>query len=455
MFSINRQRGATLIIMLLILVLGTATLLAGSLNSTALQIERSAISDQALAQVKAALIGYAITYGDTHSGEVHGYLPCPDFDGGNPEGSSEAVCGSKNVSVLGRLPWRTLDLPLLRDGAGECLWYAVAGTYKNNPKTDLMNWDNEGLFEVLGDNGERLAGANAASRAVAVIFAPGTVRGTQDRTPSGSAPLCGGNYIASNYLDSDDLHDNSSVSAIASAVTTFTSGSSHKVNDRMIYITRNDIFDALLRRSDFIATLTEMTQQTAKCIAAFGTNNGYSGSANKSLPWPAPLVLSGYGANTSYNDADGLYAGRVPYQADTSKTATGNGMSGFNLLSPSNCPAAWSDLNAWWSNWKDHLFYAIAGEFKPDSLPTSPCGNCLRVNGSGSYAAVILFAGKRLASQDRMDKGALNAYLEGRNVSNYPNAVGNADYEVASSTDVFNDVLYCIDENLAVLPCPP
>ncbi|MGO8754455.1 MAG: hypothetical protein ACLQHK_04415 [Gallionellaceae bacterium] len=450
-----RQHGAALIIMLLILVLGMTTLLVSSLHSAALPIERSKISDQALAQAKAALIGYAITYGDNHGGEVHGYLPCPDFDGGNPEGSAEAVCGSKNVSALGRFPWRTLNLPLLRDGSGECLWYAVAGSYKNNPKTDLMNWDNDGLFEVLGSSGERLAGADAASRAVAVIFAPGAAQGNQDRMPTGSAPLCGGNYIASHYLDSDGAHDNSVVSTLANAITTFVSGTSATVNDRVAYITRDDIFNALLRRSDFISTLTAMTQRTADCIAAFGTKNGYNGSLNKSLPWPAPLTLSSYGADASYDDTNDLYAGRVPYQADTAKTATGNSISGINLLNASNCPGGWSAVDAWWNNWKDHLFYAIAAEFKPGSLPTGPCGTCLRVNGSGQYAAVILFAARKLPAQERTDRSVLSAYLEGRNASNYPNAGGNGDYEVSAGADTFNDVLYCIDENLAVLPCPP
>ncbi len=454
MCSNTGQQGATLIIMLLIMVLGMASLLIGSMNIAAQQIERNRISDEALAQAKAALIGYAITYGDSHSGEVPGYLPCPDFDGGNPEGSAEAVCGSKNVSVLGRLPWRTLNLPQLRDGAGECLWYAVAGSYKNNPKTDLMNWDNNGDFEVRGDSDEQLAGPDPASRAVAVIFAPGMAQGNQDRTSSGNTPACGGNYLAVNYLDNDGAHDNSYVPSIAGAISTFSSGTSPTFNDRMIFITKDDIFDALLRRSDFISTLTAMTQQTAECIAVFGTRNGYSGSANKSLPWPAPLVLSSYGANASYNDASDLYAGRVPYQVDTARTATGNSISG-NLLYPGNCPAGWSDVDAWWSNWKDHLFYAIAAEFKPGNLATNPCGTCLRVNGNGPYAAVILFAGKRLASQDRADRSVLAAYLEGRNAGNYSNAGGNSDYEVSVETDVFNDVLYCIDEQLAVQPCPP
>src|SRR3989338_6736038 len=149
----SKQLGAALMVMLVIMVMGIAAMLINSLGATRLKNARREITRNALAQAKDALIGYAITYGDTHSGEVHGYLPCPDTDASNGEGSSKLSCGSKNTSVVGRLPWRSLGLAPLRDGNGECLWYAVSGTYKNNSKTDLMNWDNAGLFEVMASDG--------------------------------------------------------------------------------------------------------------------------------------------------------------------------------------------------------------------------------------------------------------------------------------------------------------
>src|SRR3990167_9391829 len=134
----TKQRGAALLIMLVVMIIGAITIFVSSLNSSALKIERDKATAAALAQAKDALIGYAITYGDTHISQVHGYLPCPDpngIAGANAEGSSE-TCGTKNVSTIGRLPWKTLGLSPLHDGNGECLWYAVAGTYKNNPMTD-------------------------------------------------------------------------------------------------------------------------------------------------------------------------------------------------------------------------------------------------------------------------------------------------------------------------------
>ena len=49
-----------------------------------------------------------------------GDLPCPDRD---DDGDADAVPGCDTAALaLGRLPWKTLGLPDLRDGDGERLW---------------------------------------------------------------------------------------------------------------------------------------------------------------------------------------------------------------------------------------------------------------------------------------------------------------------------------------------
>jgi hypothetical protein len=66
-----------------------------------------------------------------------------------------------------------------------------------------------------------------------------------------------------------------------------------------------------------------------------------------------------------------------------------------------------------------------------------------------------MLAGPRLSSQDRTVKSAVNQYLEGSNASNYPDTTsGNKDYTTAPASSTFNDVLYCIKEDLSVIPCP-
>jgi hypothetical protein len=61
-----------------------------------------------------------------------------------------------------------------------------------------------------------------------------------------------------------------------------------------------------------------------------------------------------------------------------------------------------------------------------------------------------MFAGKALkelnqARSPEAAKGALGNYLEGRNLTNYPNATGNGNYEKISPTNApLNDVLWCV-----------
>jgi hypothetical protein len=115
-----------------------------------------------------------------------------------------------------------------------------------------------------------------------------------------------------------------------------------------------------------------------------------------------------------------------------------------------------------WQNWKDHIFYAVAADFRPDAPPVTACTSCLTVNGAGAWAAIVMFAGPRLAApgqvrdeppMDPDTRGAIANYLEGRNATNHPNITGTGDYQSAAASATFNDVLYCIDANLGVSPC--
>ncbi|MBK8120557.1 MAG: hypothetical protein IPK39_16285 [Sulfuritalea sp.] len=99
-------------------------------------------ASDSLAQAREALLAYAATYRDdpSRSTEVFGYLPCPDTSGKTGiqtpgDGEAAATCGTSEQAAIGLLPYKTLGLPDLRDSSGVCLWYAVAGGFKNNPKT--------------------------------------------------------------------------------------------------------------------------------------------------------------------------------------------------------------------------------------------------------------------------------------------------------------------------------
>ncbi|MDH3282594.1 MAG: hypothetical protein OEQ18_15915, partial [Gammaproteobacteria bacterium] len=89
-----------------------------------------------------------------------GGLPCPDTDN---NGEEELNCGE-----IGRLPWRTLDVPELRDSAGAKLWYAVSPNYLNRAASEPLNSDVPGQLSLDGADG-----------IVALVFAPGAPLGAQ------------------------------------------------------------------------------------------------------------------------------------------------------------------------------------------------------------------------------------------------------------------------------------
>ncbi len=220
-----RQRGAALLIFLLIVVLGALTYLVTSLGTSDIEARRAQQSQEVLAKARDALIGYGLRYREDQRSQgqpdrMYGYLPLPDLGTtrNNNVGCTQEGCEAANFAgnglystVVGRLPWRTLGIEPLRDSHGECLWYLVSGGHQNIQRATPMNWDTLGHLDIVVANGFTALTsilANAHDRPVAVIFSPGPPLPGQDRVPPSSPPpagddvaICGGNYNAVNYLD--------------------------------------------------------------------------------------------------------------------------------------------------------------------------------------------------------------------------------------------------------------
>ena len=106
-----------MMVMLVIMILGATAFLVSALSSSALRTARQETSASVLAQAKEALIGYAAS-DSTRPGE----LPCPDINNDGVikiTGPDADYSGSNCMSLVGRLPWKTLGLPELRDASGE------------------------------------------------------------------------------------------------------------------------------------------------------------------------------------------------------------------------------------------------------------------------------------------------------------------------------------------------
>src|SRR5688572_3011605 len=177
------ERGyAGVVALLLIVTVGSATALFAYSRSDSVAAENERVTREALAAAKAALIAYAVEGsgltrrpGDAATPGRPGELPCPDAGDGYAQ---RPPC----TRLLGRLPWKTLGIPQARDANGEPLWYAVSASFQ--PVADVplptqrVNSDTRGSITVLGADGATVLTNNA----VAVLFAPGSALGDQNRT---------------------------------------------------------------------------------------------------------------------------------------------------------------------------------------------------------------------------------------------------------------------------------
>lgn len=438
-------------LMLVIMIMGSAAFLVSSLSRSALQVERNKTTTAALAQAKEALIGYAVKVPISNSNSCIpnctrlGDLPCPDI---NNDGSSDSPCSG---NALGRLPWKTLGLPDLRDGSGERLWYAISAKFKNNPRTSCsspgqtgcLNNDTLGTISVSAPDGTLLNDGGAGTGVVAVIIAPGEVlqrQGSlqQDRNSAGI-------NTASNYLDI------ASVGGITEDNANFTDSSSTNgfiqgrikdnngnviLNDQLLVITQDNIMHPVQKR---------VAAEAKLCLEDYASNN------NGRYPWATPLNDLG-----TYHDQNDQYFGRIPDNLDNTRS---DSFTGFVYSMDSR----WGTCNThnintpagWWINWKEMVFYGVARRFRPNdtNAPSFPStcstpGNCLKINYLNTPARfVVIVAGKKLGNPDQtqrnLNKSNAFYYLEGGNENanpDPPSNISNTFYQSAPSA-TFNDTL--------------
>lgn len=255
----TRARGAALIILMALLSMGVLYFIVLQLEAVS-QYQKDALQGggrDSLAQAREALLGYATTYRDdpSHSTEVFGYLPCPDTNG---DGEADPPCGVAGNASVGLFPFKTLGLPDLRDSTGACLWYAVSGSYKNNPKATatVMNWDTQGQFRVRDAGGATLVTPDdALGGAAAVVFAAGAPLAGQSRSSFATEPCRTDPSQVSAHLDGSYNFTTGATIALTQGPVKDISGSVTN-NDRMAWVTPKEIFDRVLNRKDISNALT-------------------------------------------------------------------------------------------------------------------------------------------------------------------------------------------------------
>ena len=417
------QAGSTLILLLFFLLAGAGLLLerAGAHLSA---YPRDRATAAALALARDALMGYATgaeisISGTLGSAKRPGDLPCPDMDD-DGRGENASGCGNGTGSTgqhlrLGRLPWRDLGLPDLRDGSGERLWYAVSSRFKLRTRNGtVLNTDTPGTITLRDALGQTVLDG-AADGAVAVIIAPGPPL-TRPTSVSDSTPYrqdrAGGPLDPINYLDlalgedNANFLDGSSGNGFIAGPVRDTTGAT-VANDRLAWIAMDELAPRLERRA---------IAEVARCLRFYGQQNG------DRYPWAAAGSLGSAGS-VSYADIAGRRFGRLP---DTPFDATHASSLDMNKDLTGDCNI--NSLSGWWLNWKEVIFYAVADQHKPAPFPpVNRCGvlgfagsTCLGLDGVADQQFLIIAAGRRLSGQLRTtnaQKNALANYLEGANAS--------------------------------------
>lgn len=253
----RQQGGYVLVIMLVIIVTGSLYGLLDRLNVNAAETSRVTATNNSLKQAREALLAYAATYPDRHSSAGFGYLPCPDMKSDDPLGMIGTEAGSVTCQTsiaIGLLPYRTLGLPELRDGDGNCLWYAVSNTHKSFPKYSPTLSDTtvaqyritDGTGNVLAPNPSTPfndADPDSTRGVAAVIIAPGPPISGQTRSAVDNKPCTTDSGQLSAYLESYGPTFINGKQQSSDGVTL--------KNDTLSWITAKDTFELAKMRKDY------------------------------------------------------------------------------------------------------------------------------------------------------------------------------------------------------------
>jgi hypothetical protein len=286
--AFSHQQGVALMVMMIILVLGTATLLVNSLSKVGFRVEQNTSSSKALSEAKEIIIGNLVA---AQGGQTPGALIRPDsfastetpynYDGENETGCLDVsrsgstptpglplTTDPNNIRCLGRLPWKTFGLsipsPSESDSNGFMPWYAVsANIYDPNVpiNSELLTPNSPRPWLTVRDsNGNVLS-----NRVLFIVILPGLPIGNQTRAASPN--LAGANQ----YLDSITVPSNCTSPCIPGTynnydldndfimgedhrwVTDSSTGkqvedASYQFNDRLIYVTIDEVMPLVEKR---------------------------------------------------------------------------------------------------------------------------------------------------------------------------------------------------------------
>ena len=295
--SIAEQKGAGLIMFVLLLVLvGTGALLY-FLGDSNIKKQREIKTFSSLSDAKAALIGYAVL-----QPSKPGTLPCTDsLNNGSGVTSGTNAC----AKYIGRLPWKQLGMPMLKDSYGECLWYALSPNFRNqmttaNRKLNPLNALTNGTINIVNDLDVPIVSDNPV---IALIMAPNFPVGGQIRSGMVTT-YCTGDSIASNYLDIKGLINNATGNVVGTSYTFKKGIPDINFNDQIVYITAKDLFPILRKR-----IVKEILGDVDVKSGLVKYYQSPAGAPHNNYPCPSATVAG--------NESCGLVTGFIPYNDPT------------------------------------------------------------------------------------------------------------------------------------------
>lgn len=469
-------------LVLAVVVMGAALIIVKTLNAATWRADRLRVTNASFAQAKEALIARAVA-DDNRPGS----LPCPDTD---DDGVAELFAGNQCPSYIGRLPWRTLDVPDLRDAEGERLWYVLSRTHRDHAAAEPINSNTVGELAVNG--------ANPATQVLAVLIAPGrpVIRAGAPAMQVRDCPVnCN---LAINYLDVSGAIDNAAWVPAGGVVNFVSAPESDSFNDRLLAIHSDDIMPLVEKRAGreislalkaryegwqavtgkgFYPWAAPFNDPANPGLGVNGTMHGHFPQTATPLVWTfASTTLgscSGVGTTTlNCSAVIGLFqvlniTGRVDNIATrfteppTAPVIGGLPIGGVpswtlspgpqrlefnysallgivNITVQAPVLSSWAPAGSWLENnqWDRVATYAISHGHKINGPAACTGPNpCISIGGAADKEAVVMMTGRPLAAQVRTVPAQVAAYFEGA-VNNTPDDMT---LERNLRTTVFND----------------
>lgn len=374
-----RNKGAALLVMLLIVAVTLCSILVTDITRSNLEIQRQKSTVYALAKAKEALLAWSASRGELTGTPRPGELPCPDTSDPISEQASYGQAASSCTSgKIGRLPWKTLGIPEPLDAYGEPLWYAIDGAFRTTSSLPI-NSDTRASMQVFDNSGIALL-TPSGEEAAAVLFSAGPAIGNQSRN-SGSE-----RKTASNYLEGAFEKNNANTGGPFIHGPIRDANGNIILNDQTLIISGRELISTAERR---------VAGEVIKLLASYKQINGY-------YPYPANYNATGCtdvdsGAySTDCKSSANICRGRFPDNAEETTT----GLPNWDFSSVPN----WFLFNLWGQT----IYYAVGSAALKSPSPAIQvnCSSTLTIGTKAGVAGILITAGTPKAGKIRSKRSS-------------------------------------------------